>query len=133
MDQSRLHLDDGDLRAKTPEHLAEFQAYVAAADDDEVWRDVIEADHRTVRQVWNAIQARNPRNRCASADVDEDAAGAQHDVANRDLASRPEPCVSLVDGARLQTAQHRLDAAARSFRDGVLPGLHALHVDADAA
>ena len=59
--------------------------------------------------------------------------GAEDLIPHGDFVRGTEPRVSGVDIAALHAAQPLLDARARSFRDRVLPGLHALHVNAHAA
>src|ERR1700745_1160541 len=44
--QSRRHLHNGDLAAEAAVHLSKLQSYVAAADDDQVFRQKIDVHHR---------------------------------------------------------------------------------------
>ena len=57
------HLDDGDLAAEAAEHLAELEADVAAADDDEMLGEEVELHHRAVGQVGDRVDARQIRER----------------------------------------------------------------------
>ena len=98
-----------------------------------MWRSGVELQHRRVRQEWNLVEARHRRDRCASPDVEEDAIGGEDLIPDSDFAGRSQSGMSRVDVAVRQAAQHLLDAAARSFRDRVLPGFDALHVDAHVA
>ena len=62
-DQSRRLLDDGHFGAEAPEHLRELEADVAAAHDDEVLRDVVERQHRRVREIRHVMNAAEVGNR----------------------------------------------------------------------
>src|SRR5688572_13004017 len=132
-DETSSHLDDRDLGPEPPEHLAELQSDVAAADDDEVLRQRVQRHHRAVRQELNAVEPRHRRHECPRADVQEDAVGAQRLTRDLDFMGGAESGVRGIDVAMRQPSQHLLDADARAIGDRVLPGLDALHVDGDMA
>src|SRR5207248_9504698 len=87
-DQSWAHFDDRDLGAKASEHLPKLQPDIAAADNQEMAWDGIEIHQGAVRQIRNAIEAWHRRYDGSSADVDENAVGAQDQVANGDIMGR---------------------------------------------
>ncbi len=49
--EPRRHFNDRYLAAKAAVHLAEFEADIAAADNDEMVRQKIDVHHRRIRQV----------------------------------------------------------------------------------
>ena len=57
-DQPRRHLDDRHLGAEAPIHLREFEADVAAADDDEMPRHAVEREHRRVGEIRHVARRR---------------------------------------------------------------------------
>ena len=71
-DDPRALLDDGDLRAEAPVHLAEFEPDVAAADDDQMLGQEVDVHHRRVGEIRSSCEARHRRHQRAAADVDED-------------------------------------------------------------
>ena len=78
IDQARPFLDDGDLAAEAAEHLAELEADVAAADDDQMSAarcrgPVIEL----LVRYGTVVDALERRHRGPRPDVDEDAIGLQ--------------------------------------------------------
>ena len=75
--QPIAHLDDGDLAAEAPEHLAELEADVAAADDDEMLGDEVDVHHRAVGEERHVVEPGHGGNERAAADVDEDALGGE--------------------------------------------------------
>ena len=83
-------------------------------------RKKVQPHHRAVGEVRNLVQAGDRRDRRASADVDEDAVGAQPPVADRDLLLGDKTGMTFVNGAALQRLQRALDASPRGFGDGVL-------------
>ena len=65
-------------------HLRELEADVAAADDDEMPRHVIEREHRRVREVRHVVNTGHVGNERAAADVDEDPRRGQQLLAHAD-------------------------------------------------
>src|SRR5580704_6979353 len=55
--EPRRHFDDRYLAAKAAVHLAEFEADIAAADNDEMVRQKIDVDYRRIRQVGHFVYA----------------------------------------------------------------------------
>src|ERR1700757_3180968 len=70
--EPRRHFDDRYLAAKAAVHLAEFEADIAAADNDEMVRQKIDVHHRRIRQVGHLVYARHWRHQRPAADIDED-------------------------------------------------------------
>ena len=93
-DDMRAHLNNCYLTAKTPEHLSEFEAYISAADDHEMFGEEIDVHHRRIRQVRNFVDARQRRHNGSSAYVDEDAIGAEHFAPHSDFFLRFKPGLS---------------------------------------
>ena len=128
-------LDDGDLRAEAPVHLREFQADVAAADDDQVLRHLVHVHHLGIGEVGHVLDARNVGHHRAAADVDEDPVRLQA-CASRSTSMRARP-----GEARLAPQQRDVlhagdpgrQAVARLPDDAVLARLDRPHVDLDVA
>src|SRR4029077_19001243 len=55
--EPRRHFDDRYLAAKAAAQLAEFEADIAAADNDEMVRQKIDVHHRRIRQVGHFVYA----------------------------------------------------------------------------
>ena len=70
--QPRALLDDGDLGAEAPVHLGELERDVAAADDDEMFRQRVEVEDADVGQVVDVGQTRHVGHDGTAADVEED-------------------------------------------------------------
>src|ERR1700757_3890639 len=75
--QPRRHFDDRYLAAKAAVHLAEFEADIAAADNDEMLRQKIDVHHRRIRQVGHFVYAGHWRRLRPAADIDKDPFSAQ--------------------------------------------------------
>ncbi len=75
--QPRRHFDDRYLAAKAAVHLAEFEADIAAADNDEMVRQKIDVHHRRIRQVGHFVSAGHWRHQRPAADIDKDPLSAQ--------------------------------------------------------
>ena len=89
-DQSRPHFDNGDATAETSVHLREFEANVAAADNDEVRRHEVDIHHGDVVKVgyvFDTVQAWRCR---ASTDVNENSLSGQQSPIDADLARARE-------------------------------------------
>ena len=132
-DQPRHHLDDGDFAPEAAKHLAELQADIAAADDDQMLRQEIHIHHRAVGEKGHLVQPRDRRPRGPSADIDEDLLRAQHLGADLDLPRRDEAAMALIDRAVGLAPQTALDAGGRERDDAVLARLDLGHVDLDRA
>ena len=72
-DQPRTLLDDRHLGAEAAVHLREFEADVAAADDDQMPRQRVELQDRAVGQRRHVVDAGHVGNARAAAHIDEDA------------------------------------------------------------
>src|SRR5215831_14112447 len=72
------HLDDRDLAAEAPEHLAEFEADVTAADDHEMTWEKVHLHHGAVVEAVHLVESRHRRSDGAAADVDKNLAGGEH-------------------------------------------------------
>src|SRR5215471_6231397 len=75
--EPRRHFDDSYLAAKAAVHLAEFEADIAATDNDEMVRQKIDVHHRRIRQVRHFVDAWHWRRHCPPADIDKDPCSAQ--------------------------------------------------------
>ena len=84
-DQARRHFDDRDLAAEAAEHLGEFEADIAAADDHQMPRQEIDLHHRAVGEEGDLVEPGHVGHDGPSADIDEDPLGAQP------LRRRPRP------------------------------------------
>src|ERR1700751_4322810 len=71
------HFDDRYLAAKAAIHLAEFEADIAPADNDEMVRQKIDVHHRRIRQVGHLLYAGHWRHQCPAAHIDKDPLSAQ--------------------------------------------------------
>src|SRR3954453_9726252 len=71
-DQPRRHLDDRHARAEAAVHLAELEADVAAADDDEVLRHEVDVHERLVGEVGHLVDALILRHERPPADIQKD-------------------------------------------------------------
>src|ERR1700722_13120449 len=71
INQARLHFNDGDFTAKTPVHLAEFKAYVAASYDHQMLRKKVDLHHRAIVKVFDLIKPGHGRRLSASPNIDE--------------------------------------------------------------
>src|SRR5215467_5337639 len=61
LNEPRSHLDDCDLAAKAPEHLAEFETDVAAANDHEMTREKVHLHHGAVVEAVHLVESRHRR------------------------------------------------------------------------
>jgi hypothetical protein len=75
--QARPHLENRNLASKAPEHLAEFQADIAAADNDQVFGQKVDGHHGTVGEIRDLVQSGHFRHDGAPAHVDEDPPGGE--------------------------------------------------------
>ena len=129
MHQSRAHFENGHAGAKTPEHLAELQADVAAAHDDQVLRQIVHLHHGTVSEIGDPIESRHRRDYRAFAYVDENSGGGEAVRPDGDLPRRFKARVAFVHGAILHVFQPGFDGRARLSGDGILASFHAPHID----
>ena len=74
-DEARAFLNDGDVGSKAAVHLAELQADVAAADNNQMFRQKIHPHHGRVGKIGHLIQAGHRRHERSSARVDENLIG----------------------------------------------------------
>ena len=93
--------DDGDFAAEAAEDLCEFEADVAAADDDEVARQGVEFEDADVGEVGDFVDAGKVGDDGAAADVDEDLIGGEEIVVDADFFGGFEAGVAVEDGAVL--------------------------------
>ena len=70
-DQPVAFLDDGHVGAHTAIDLREFEADIAAADDNEMARKLIQPDDRAIGQVGNRVYAREIRYGGPATDIQE--------------------------------------------------------------
>ena len=129
LDQAGAHFDDGDLAAEPPEHLAEFQTDIAAADDDQVAREEIDIHHGGIGEVTDLVEPRHLGNDRARAHIDEDAFGGETPSPTATSRAETKRAAPLIDGAVRQALQPGLDAGAVLLHDGVFARFDAPHVD----
>src|SRR6201987_969083 len=91
------HFDDRYLAAKAAIHLAEFEADIAAADNDEMVRQKIDVHHRRIRQVGHFVYAGHWRHQRPAADIDKDPSSAQPLAGDFHRLRRREPGVAAVE------------------------------------
>ena len=133
VDQARSHFEDGDLAAKTPVHLPELQTDVAAAHDDQMFRQEVDIHHGTVGEIGNLADPRQVGDDGAAAHVDEKSLGAEPFGADAHFPRRLEADVAFVHGAVRRALEKAFDPDSRLSGDGVLAGFDPLHVDAHVA
>src|ERR1700756_5716150 len=74
--EPRRHFDDRYPAAKAAVHLAEFEADIAAADNDEMARQKIDVHDRRIRQIGHVVYAGHWRDQRPAADIDKDPSSA---------------------------------------------------------
>ncbi len=129
--EARAFLDDGDPGAEAAEHLAEFDADVGTADDNEMFGKVIEVEERGVGEEGNGVDAGKVGNNGAAADVEEDFLGAELGGADLDGGGRSERGGAGEDGDLRVVTQRFLDASAGFGDDGFAAGVDRAEVDFD--
>ena len=77
-------LDDGDGAAEAGEELSQLQADVAATEDHEVGRELVEMEHAVVVEPRDVIEAGDRWLRGAGADVEEHVGGGQQAISDGD-------------------------------------------------
>ena len=80
LNQPRPHLDDGDFAAEPPEHLPELEPDVAAAHDDQVLREKVDAPSSSCWSDTDLVEPGHRGHDRAPAHVDEDPLGASSTV-----------------------------------------------------
>jgi hypothetical protein len=95
--EPRRHFDDRYLAAKAAVHLAEFEADIAAADNNERVRQKIDVHHRRIRQVGHFVYAGHWRHQRPAADIDKDPSSAQPLAGDFHRLRRREPSVAAVE------------------------------------
>ena len=103
--ESWSHLDDGDFASETPEHLAELESDVAPADHDQMLGDEVDFEERAVGKNLRFFQSRHRWSCCASADVDENFAGAEAVRPDPDFMRRFKPRMTFDHAAILHRLQ----------------------------
>ena len=119
--------------AEAAERLGELEADVAAPDDDKVFGQGVEGQDRAVGQGRHGIDAGEPGDRGAGADVEEDALGRKASAADRDVARAGEAGVPFDQGDVGGAAEPVALALPRLQHDGVHAGLDPGHVGGDRA
>ncbi len=106
--------DDGDFAAEAAVHLSELDADVAAADDDEMFREEVDLEHGGVVEVLDLIDAGEVGDGGAAAYVEEDLRGFEEvfGIADSYRCGGFEFCVAGVDGAVGHGAEAVLDRGA---------------------
>jgi hypothetical protein len=82
--EARAAFNHRHLCAETAEHLGELQPDVAAADDNEMARKVLQGDDPDVGHVGDLVEARHGRGRGAAADVQKHLLACDDAVADRE-------------------------------------------------
>ena len=86
-------------RAEAAEYLRELEPDIASSDDDEARGQGVEFEQRRVGQRPHLIATREVGRDGAAADVDEEAVGFEHVVADPDRRRRQEARMTLEEGA----------------------------------
>src|SRR5262249_32724676 len=97
-DEPRAALQYRDLAAEAPIQLPELEADVAAADDDEVRRQLVQRQEARVVEVRDALHPGHFGPGGTRADVDEDPLRAQHLVVDSDRVGPDEAAVPADEG-----------------------------------
>src|SRR5215831_16374656 len=111
--ETRRHFDDRYPAPKPAVHLAEFEADIAAADNDEMPRQKIDVHHRRIRQVGHFGYAGHRRHQRPAADIDKDPFSPQPLAGDFHHLRRCEPGMATV--SVMFAAFSR--AEVRPFRD----------------
>ena len=129
-DHSRAHLDHRDAAAEATVHLREFEADVAAADNDQMFRQEVDVHHARVGQVRHITEAGHVGDRRAAADVDKHLSGFEQIVVTLTACGTRSALAANQShiGCTFEPAGHAL---IRLLHDGVLARLDASHVDAN--
>src|SRR3990172_368179 len=90
-------MNDRHAASEAPKHLAELQPDVAAAKDQEVFRQLLQLHDRRVGQGLDLIQPLEAGNVGPGARVDEDPLGLQHLATNLDLMRPHKPGVTAIE------------------------------------
>src|ERR1051326_6687529 len=108
LNEARSFFYDGDLAAEAPVHLAEFEADVAAADDEQVRRQEIHVHHAAVGEVGDLVEAGHIGDDGSSADIDEDGWGGENRAVYGNLIGRYEARLALIYGAVVEAPDPRI-------------------------
>src|SRR5690242_10846633 len=114
LNEARSFFYDGDLAAEAPVHLAEFEADVAAADDEQVRRQEIHVHHAAVGEVRDLVEAGHVGDDGPSADIDVDARGGENLVVYGNFIRGFEARLALMYSAVVEAPDPLFDAGARS-------------------
>jgi len=133
LDQAVGHLDDRDLRPEASIDLSEFEAHVAAADDHEMARQLVQGQQAGVGEGADLIDARQGWNVRPAPHIDEDPLGGEALGADADLPRGFEPRLAPVHGAVGEPGHPPFDAVPLMADHAILPGGDLPHVDGDAA
>ena len=131
--QARAQLHDADPAAKAPVDLRELQAYVAAADDQQMFGQNVQIHDARIGQVINVGKSIHGGHAGPPADVDEKLLGLQQ------LAIHPHRMAALKAGVPLDHFkigcgfQPLRQALHRLLYHRVLTGLNPHHVDRNVA
>ena len=101
---------NGDFGAEAAEYLRELEADIASADDDQSRGQGVELEQRRVGQRPHLIPARKVGQDGAAANVDEEAVGFEHVVADPDRRRRQEARMTLKEGAVRHALEPRFEA-----------------------
>ena len=125
-------MKDRDATAKAAEHLAKFEADVAASEDEKVIGNSGELHERFVGQVRHAIETGNRRNAGAAADIDENFFAFEQFGADLELVRGNETRVVTIKPQVGALIHLLLPAAAKAKDDFVLLSDDFGEVDAHA-
>ena len=93
-----VQLDHRDLAAEAPEHLAELEPEIIAAERDEMSRHRVELHDVAVGQVLDLVEAGNRRNAGARPGVDEDLVARERLAVDLDLMRAGEAGMPAIEG-----------------------------------
>ena len=129
--EPRRHFDDRYPAAKAAIHLAEFEADIAAADNDQMVRQKIDIHHRRIRQVGRFVYAGHWRHHRPAADINKDPSGMQPLAGDFHCLRRREPGVAAVERDVGGVFEGRGKPVSRRRHNRIHARFHPPHVDAD--
>ena len=124
-------LDHRDLAAEAPEHLAELESDVAAANHQQVFGHLVEIHHGAVGEVGDRRDAVDGHHQRAGAGVDDDGVAAEPFAADLDGVGIHEVPFAAEQGDVGAAADVVLLARAPAHHDVVLELPDLRHVDPD--
>jgi hypothetical protein len=124
---------DGHGAAEAAKHLAELEANVATAENQEMLRQFAQLHQGLVGQIADRIEAGKIRRIRACAGIDEDALALQDVFIDFNLVRRPKMCAAAIEAQAGMLDDIPLLIAAESQHDSILSVHHKGKVHFNAA